>query len=67
MKRKNLMKWHIDNDISYKEVYEKLGYTHVHYNKILNGENDPSFEFMTRFGENFGHLVDDIWELFKKF
>ena len=65
-KRKNLKKWHIDNGLSHKEVYEKLGYTKNHYSLILNGKADPSFEFMQRFGDNFGHLVDDIWELFKK-
>lgn len=60
------MIWHINTELSYKDVYEKLGYSKAHYTKILKGENDPSFEFMDRFNENFGELIDDIWELFKK-
>ena len=66
MKRKNLLIWHIKNNLSHTDVCERLGYSKAHYSKILNGENDPSFEFMKRFGDNFGHLVDDIWELFQK-
>ena len=65
-KRKNLMKWHIDNSLTYKEVYETLGYTKNHYSLILNGKADPSFGFIEAFGNNYGHLINDIWELFKK-
>ena len=60
------MKWHIDNDLNYKEVYDVLEYTKQHYSKIINGEADPSFEFIEKFNENFGELVEDVWELFKK-
>lgn len=66
MKRKNLMKWHIDNDLTYTDVHEKIGYSKAHYTKIIKGENDPSFEFMMKFGEAFAPLIDDVWELFKK-
>lgn len=65
-KRKNLKKWHIDNNLSYKDVYETLGYSKNHYSLILNGKADPSFGFIEAFGNTYNHLIDDIWELFKK-
>lgn len=70
MKRKNWMKWHVDNDVSYKEVAEEMGYTVNHYSLLINGKGDPSFGFIEEFcayAEKHGYEIGDVWEFFKKF
>lgn len=64
MKRKNLMKWEIDNNLKRIDIAKKLGISTAHYSNIVNGKADPSLEVIERFQKVF--QVDNIWELFKR-
>lgn len=64
-KRKNLMKWEIDNNLKRVDIAKKLGISQAHYSNIVNGVSDPSLEIVERFQSVF--QVDDVLELFKRF
>lgn len=64
MSRKNLKKWHIDQNLTPTKVAEMLGVTYAHYASILSGRNNPSIKLLEKFQEIF--KVDDVLELFKK-
>lgn len=64
MKRKNLIKFRIDNGLRAKEIAEKLEITKTKYSNIENGRVKPSIEFASKFQEAFN--VDDIFELLKE-
>ena len=64
MKRKNLIKFRIDNGLRAKDIAEKLEITKTKYSNIENGRVKPSIEFACKFQEVF--KVDDIFELLKE-
>lgn len=66
MKRKNLVKFRIDHNLTSTQMAEKLGFSRVHYSNIETGKKDPTFGFMQKFEETFKDQYEDIWELFRK-
>ena len=64
MKRKNLIKFRVDNGLKAKFIAEKVGVSRVKYSNIENGRTKPSIEFASKFQEAFG--VEDIFELLKE-
>ena len=64
VKRKNLIKFRIDNGLKAKDITEKLGITKTKYSNIENGRVKPSLEFACKFQEAFD--VEDIFELLKE-
>lgn len=64
MKRKNLMKWEIDQNLKRSEIAKKLGISAPHYGNIVNGKVDPSIKVLEKFQDIF--KVDDVLNLFKK-
>jgi transcriptional regulator with XRE-family HTH domain len=70
MKRKNLVKLRVELGLKSQEMAEHLGVGRVHYSTIENGKNDPTFgtiEKLEQLCNEKGIVVEDIWEVFKKF
>lgn len=63
-KRKNLLLFRLDNNLTQQEMANKLGITRVHYNSIENGKADPSFSLCQKLNELFE--INDVWDLMKK-
>lgn len=69
MKRKNLIKFLIDYNLTRNEVANYIDITANHFSLLLNGKSDPSFGLMAKFGEMCQHngiIIEDMWELWKK-
>lgn len=69
MKRRNLMKWHFENEVSQTDVAKYIGVTDNHYSLVIKGKANPSFRFIEKFceyAEKHGYVIEDVWELFKK-
>lgn len=66
LKRENLKTFRRDQGLTQDEMANKLGISTSHYKNIEVGTYDPSFKLLTKFGEVFDGLYDDIWDLFKK-
>ena len=69
MKRKNLMKLLIDNNLTQVEVAKELEITNQHFSLLINGNADPSFGLMLKFEEfceTHKIVINDMWELWKK-
>jgi DNA-binding XRE family transcriptional regulator len=64
MKRKNLIKFRIDNGLKAKEIADRLEITKTKYSNIENGRVRPSIDFACKFQEVF--KVDDVFELLKE-
>ena len=63
MKLKNLIKFRIDNNLSSKEMAEKLNLTPTAYSNLENGKKKPTVELAFKIQEMFG--VDNVLELFE--
>lgn len=50
-----LRKWQIDEDISRRELAEKLGFSPAYVNAIFAGKSPLSYEFIGRFLASFGY------------
>ena len=64
MKRKNLIKFRLENGLKAKDIAEKMGVSKVKYSHIENCRVKPSIDFACKFQKAFG--VDDIFELLKE-
>lgn len=64
MKLKNLIKFRIDNNLSSKEMAEKLNLSPTAYSNLENGKKKPTIEIAYKIQEVFG--VDDVMKLLKK-
>ena len=70
MKRKNLYKFLIDNNLTQTEVAEYLDVTKQHFSLLINGNGNPSFDLLMKFDEFCKEKnieINDMWELWKKF
>lgn len=63
MKRKNLIKFRIEQGFKSKEMAEKLGVTVIKYSNIENCRVKPSIDFAYKLQSVFN--VDDVMELLK--
>lgn len=64
MKRKNLIRWEIENGYKAKYVAERLGISETAYSLIKNCKTTPSLETAYKFQEEFG--IDNVLELLKE-
>ncbi len=63
MKLKNLIKFRIDNNLSSKEMAEKLSLSTTAYSNLENGKKKPTIELAIKIQKVF--KVDNVLELFE--
>jgi transcriptional regulator with XRE-family HTH domain len=63
-RRKKLIFWRIEKRLRQKDIAERLGVTNGHYSSIEKGINNPSYEILMRFRDEF--KVNDVVSLFEK-
>lgn len=64
MRRKKLKLWMVENNLTIKEIAERLNVSRIHFSNIVNGKVNPSYEFMQKFKDEFH--VENVFELFEK-
>lgn len=62
-KRKNLIRWRIENDLKQVEIAKTLEISNGYYSNLEKGRVNPSFNMLVKFKEVFD--VCDVLELFK--
>lgn len=62
MKRKNLIKFRIDHDLTQEQLAESLDVSTSHINQIELGKGKPSYGLLMKFKQVY--KVDDVLELF---
>ena len=64
-KRKNLMKFRIDHDLTQTQLAEKLGVTVGHINQIELGNRKPTIEMLMKFKTVFNiETMDEVMKIF---
>ena len=65
-KRKNLMKFRIDHDLTQAQLGEKLGVTVGYVNQIELGKKKPTIELLLKFKNVFSiETMDEVMKIFE--